>query len=160
VYEQTKELLAKDKLVGLLGGDHSTPLGYFKAQAEKHGEFGILQVDAHCDFREGYEGFNYSHASIMYNALNEIPELKQIVQVGVSAIFPKENTTSRKRTVTGLLHSLIKHIKDRMYEGESWKSIVDEIIGKLPQKVHISFDIDGLDPKPLSWYRYTGCWWI
>jgi agmatinase len=49
VYEQTKELLENGKLVGLLGGDHSTPLGYYKAIAEKFGNFGILQIDAHCD---------------------------------------------------------------------------------------------------------------
>ena len=83
VYEQTKVLLDKDKLVGLLGGDHSSPLGFFKAIADKHGDFGILQIDAHCDLREAYEGFNYSHASIMYNALNEVPQLSKLVQVGV-----------------------------------------------------------------------------
>jgi agmatinase len=73
VYEQTKTLLDRDKLVGLLGGDHSVPLGFMKAIAEKHGNFGILQIDAHCDLRKAYMGFVYSHASIMYNALNEIP---------------------------------------------------------------------------------------
>lgn len=146
VYNQTKELLGKDKLVALLGGDHSTPLGYFKAQAEKHGEFGILQIDAHHDFREGYEGFTYSHASIMYNALREIPELKHIVQVGIRDFsegeyhFTKEN----KDRVTAFYDQTIK---ERMYGGESWKNIVDEIIAALPRKVHISFDIDGLDPK-------------
>jgi agmatinase len=146
VYNQTKELLAKDKLVGLLGGDHSIPLGYFKALAEKHGEFGILQIDAHCDFREGYEGFIYSHASIMYNALNEVPELKKIVQVGVRDFsegefnFVKENNN---RVATFYDQT----IKERRYDGESWKNIADEIIGNLPDKVHISFDIDGLDPK-------------
>src|SRR5437868_10868142 len=67
VYEQTKALMAKGKLVGMLGGDHSTPLGFFKAIGEKYGEFGILQIDAHFDLRSAYEGFNYSHASIMYN---------------------------------------------------------------------------------------------
>jgi agmatinase len=146
VYSQAKELLEKGKLVALLGGDHSTPLGYFKAQAEKHSEFGILQIDAHHDFREGYEGFTYSHASIMYNALNEIPGLKHIVQVGIRDFsegefnFTKENSDR----VTAFYD---QHIKERMYDGESWKNIVDEIISKLPQKVHISFDIDGLDPK-------------
>ncbi|MEJ7675218.1 MAG: arginase family protein [Chitinophagaceae bacterium] len=83
VYEQTKELLQKDKLVGLLGGDHSTPLGFLKAISEKHGDFGIIQIDAHCDLREAYEDFIYSHASIMYNALAEIPQLIKLVQVGV-----------------------------------------------------------------------------
>ena len=58
VYEQTKALLEQGKLVGLLGGDHSTALGYFKAIAEKHGDFGILQIDAHFDLRESYEGLH------------------------------------------------------------------------------------------------------
>ncbi|HNJ26717.1 MAG TPA: arginase family protein, partial [Chitinophagaceae bacterium] len=83
VYEQTKELLNKNKLVALLGGDHSTPLGFFKAIGEKHGDFGILQIDAHFDLREAYEGFTYSHASIMYNALKEIPAIKKLVQAGI-----------------------------------------------------------------------------
>src|SRR5438105_355775 len=83
VYDQTKSLLSRGKLVALLGGDHSTPLGYFKAIAEKHGDFGILQIDAHCDLREAYEGFVYSHASIMYNALKEIPQLRKLVQAGI-----------------------------------------------------------------------------
>src|SRR5437762_1901183 len=75
VYDQTKSLLDRGKLVCLLGGDHSTPLGFFKAIAEKHGEFGVLQIDAHCDLRIAYEGFTYSHASITYNALTEIENL-------------------------------------------------------------------------------------
>src|SRR5215831_10995317 len=56
VYDQTKNLLNRGKLVGLLGGDHSTPLGYFKAISERYDEFGILQIDAHCDLRIGYNG--------------------------------------------------------------------------------------------------------
>ncbi|MFM7838704.1 MAG: arginase family protein, partial [Chitinophagaceae bacterium] len=83
VYEKTKEILDQGKLLGLLGGDHSTPLGCYKAVGEKFGSFGILQIDAHCDLRMSYEGFTYSHASIMYNALNEVPQLSQLVQVGI-----------------------------------------------------------------------------
>jgi agmatinase len=146
VYEQTKELLANGKLVALLGGDHSAPLGYYKAIAEKHGDFGILQVDAHCDLRKGYEGFNYSHASIMYNALTEIPEISKLVQVGVREFSQEEWTyicNSEHRVVT----YLDKDIKERQFEGQTWKQITDEIIDHLPQKVFLSFDIDGLDPK-------------
>ena len=51
VYQQTRDLLNQGKLVGLLGGDHSTPLGYMKALGEVYGEFGVLQIDAHCDLR-------------------------------------------------------------------------------------------------------------
>ena len=146
VYEQTKELLDQDKLVGVIGGDHSTPLGFFKAIAEKHGDFGILQIDAHCDLREAYENFKYSHASIMYNALEEIPELIKLVQVGIRDYSPLEYDyikNSNERVVT----YFDKYIKEQIFEGASWKQIVDDIVSKLPQKVYISFDIDGLDPK-------------
>lgn len=146
VYQQTKELLAQGKLVALLGGDHSTPLGFYKAIAEKWGEFGILQIDAHCDLRDAYEGFEYSHASIMYNTLKEVPQMQKLVQVGIRDYsegeqqFIQENS-SRVKTYFD------RDIRVRQYEGETFKQIVAEIIDQLPQKVFISFDIDGLDPK-------------
>jgi agmatinase len=146
VYNQTKALLEKGKLVGLIGGDHSTPLGYFKAIAEQHGDFGILQIDAHCDLRISYEDFKYSHASIMHNALQEIPQLKKLVQVGVRDYSEDENqyvVDNSERIST----YFDKDIKERQYEGETWKTIVGEIVDQLPAKVYISFDIDGLDPK-------------
>lgn len=146
VYEQTLALLKKGKLVGLLGGDHSAPLGFFKAIAEIHGDFGMLQIDAHCDLREAYTGFVYSHASIMYNALQEIPQLKHIVQVGPRDYSPAEceYVKNNSELVTTYFD---KDIKTRQYEGETWKTIAEEIVSRLPQKVFISFDIDGLDRK-------------
>jgi agmatinase len=146
VYQQTKNLLDKGKLIALLGGDHSTPLGFMKAIGEKHGEFGILQIDAHCDLRAGYEGFVYSHASIMYNALNEIPQLKKLVQVGIRDYSQGEHeyisqNSERIRTYFD------GEIRQRQYEGETFKQIIEEVIDQLPDKIYISFDIDGLDPK-------------
>jgi agmatinase len=146
VYQQTKSLLDRNKLVGLLGGDHSTPLGFIKAIAEKHGEFGILQIDAHCDLREAYEGFVYSHASIMYNTLREVPQLKKLVQVGVRDYSQGEHdfisqNNGRVRTYFD------REIRERQYEGESFRQIIEEIVNQLPEQVYISFDIDGLDPK-------------
>ncbi|MEO6732733.1 MAG: agmatinase family protein [Ferruginibacter sp.] len=146
VFQQTKDLLDSGKLVALLGGDHSTPLGFLKAIGEKHGDFGILQVDAHCDLRKAYENFNYSHASIMYNALEEIPALKKLVQIGVRDFCEEEwdyIENSEQRVIT----YFDKDIKERLYEGQTWQKQVTEIIAHLPQKVFISFDIDGLDPK-------------
>src|SRR5690606_34691208 len=64
VHEMTSTLLKAGKKVGLIGGDHSTPLGFIKALADIHSEFGVLQIDAHADLRKAYEGFTYSHASI------------------------------------------------------------------------------------------------
>lgn len=146
VYQETKELLNKGKLVGILGGDHSSPLGFYKAIAEKHGEFGILQIDAHCDLREAYEDLKYSHASIMYNALQEIPQLTKLLQAGTrdySSGEVKYINNSNGRVVT----YFDKNLKERTYEGETWQQIVEEMITHLPGKVYVSFDIDGLDPK-------------
>ena len=146
VYETTKRLLDQNKLVGLLGGDHSTPFGFYKALAEKHGTFGILQIDAHCDLRKAYEGFTWSHASVMYNALNEIPQIERLVQVGVRDYCEEEweyVCNSNFRVVT----YFDQQVKERMYEGETWRHVVDEIVQHLPAKVYFSFDVDGMDPK-------------
>jgi agmatinase len=146
VYEHSKQILSQNKLMGLIGGDHSTPFGYIKALAEKHGSFGILQIDAHCDLRKAYEDFNYSHASIMYNVLTEIAEVEKLVQVGIRDYCEEEFNyikNSNNRVVT----YFDRAIKERMYEGDTWKNVVDEIVNHLPAKVYISFDVDGLDPK-------------
>ncbi len=146
VYNQTKDLLNNGKLVALLGGDHSTPLGFMKAIGEKHGDFGVIQIDAHCDLREGYEGFVYSHASIMYNALKEVPQMQKLVQVGIRDYSEGEHNFIQKNTDRVKIY-FDGDIRTRQYEGETYKQIVEEIVDHLPQKVYISFDIDGLDPK-------------
>jgi agmatinase len=146
IYQQARDLLDDNKLVALLGGDHSTPLGLYKALAEKHGEFGILMIDAHCDLRETYEGFLYSHASITYNALKEIPQIKNVMQVGVRD-FGQDEWEYIKNSNFRVITYFDKEIKDRQYDGDTWKHITEEIVSQLPQKIHISFDIDGLDPK-------------
>lgn len=146
VYERAISLLRQGKLVALLGGDHSTPFGYIKALAESKGSFGILQIDAHCDLRSAYEGFTYSHASIMYNVLNEIPEVSKLVQLGIRD-FCQEEWDYIQQHPDRVQTFFDRNIKERMYEGETWKTIADEVIATLPENVYISFDIDGLDPK-------------
>jgi agmatinase len=146
VHEMTSNLLRAGKKVALIGGDHSTPLGFIKALSEIHNDFGILQVDAHADLRNAYEGFIYSHASIMFNVMNEIPEVSKLVQVGIRDYCDEEAEmieSSNKRIIT----YFDKDIKERQFEGDTWKNICDEIISNLPDKVYVSFDIDGLDPK-------------
>jgi len=146
VYQQTSELLKRGKLVALLGGDHSTPLGFLKAIAEHYPEFGILQIDAHFDLRKAYEGFTYSHASIMYNALNEIPAISRLVPVGVRD-YCQEESDYLKANDKRVYPFLWSDLNERQFEGACWKDLVDEIVDKLPQHVYLSFDIDGLDPK-------------
>ncbi|WP_129020305.1 agmatinase family protein [Edaphocola flava] len=145
IKDLTVSYMQKGKKVVMLGGDHSTPLGYIQGLATEHKDFGILQIDAHADLRIAYEGFTYSHASIMYNVLQEVPEISKLVQVGIRDYCDEElEIINNNPKVTTFFD---KDIKERMYEGAAWKVIVDDIIASLPEKVYISFDIDGLDPK-------------
>ena len=146
VYEQTIGLLQNNKLVVLLGGDHSVPFGYMRAIAETFGDFGVLQIDAHCDLRKNYENFNHSHASVMYNALNEIPQITKLVQVGIRDYSEEESEYISKNNQRILVY-FDKDIKEKQFEGITWKAIVDDIVQQLPPLVYLSFDIDGLDPK-------------
>lgn len=107
VYEQARELFSKGKMVGLVGGDHSTPFGFYKAVAEQFGDFGILQIDAHCDLRPAYENFKYSHASVMYNALEEIKELTKLCR-SASGIIHRESRNILKRAMGEWLLILIR----------------------------------------------------
>jgi len=146
VYQQAKGLLDKGKLIGLLGGDHSTPFGFIKAIADKYNDFGILQIDAHCDLRKCYEGFEYSHASIMYNVLEQIPQVKKLVQVG-----PRDYCQEEAEFISAS-NNRVKcffdnEIKEALYDGATWKNIAAAIVEQLPANVYISFDVDGLDPK-------------
>lgn len=144
VKNESIRLMDQNKVVALLGGDHSTPLGLMQALAEKHSSFGILHIDAHADLREAYEGFEYSHASIMYNAL-KIPNITHLVQVGIRDFCEAElNLIQSDKRISTFFDRDIKH---QQYEGSSWSAICDQIIDTLPEKVYLSFDIDGLDPK-------------
>lgn len=145
VEAETARLLSDNKKVILLGGDHSTPLGYLKALARRYESFGVLQIDAHMDFRKAYEGFTYSHASISYNFM-QLPQISKVVQLGIRDYCDEELEFAKSlgsRASIFFNHEL----KSRQYKGETWDAICDEIIEKLPSNIYISFDIDGLDPK-------------
>ncbi len=145
VYAQCKDVLGKNKLLGLVGGDHSTPLGAIRAVSDLHqGEFGILHIDAHADLRKSYQGFHQSHASIMYNVMTDAKKPRQLVQVGIRDFSEEEYEFSRSRADIKTFYDI--ELKRRLLKGESWESICQDIIQALPQKVYISFDIDGLDP--------------
>jgi agmatinase len=144
VYGQAKKYRSMGKLVALLGGDHSTPLGLIKALTEEYTSFGILQIDAHADLRKAYENFEFSHASISYNAL-KLPQVSKLVQVGVRDYCQDEAIISKENNRIYTFYD--KDIKEDMYEGKAWKIICDDIVEKLPDDVYITIDIDGLDPK-------------
>lgn len=139
------DYLGKNKLVAALGGDHSIPLGLLEALSEKNNDFGILHIDAHFDLRKAFEGFEYSHASIMYNAL-KIPQIKKLVPVGIRD-YCEEEMNFMKLHKNRVKPFFYRDIQRQKFEGKTWESTCHKIIKELPQKVYISFDIDGLDPK-------------
>ena len=133
------------KKVGLLGGDHSIPLPYHTYFNEQEEEYGIVHVDAHSDLRIEFEGFKFSHASIFYNVM-KYDNVEKLVQVAIRDYCDQEKEIIKNSD------GRIKVFYDRnnrrkMYEGSTWKFICDDIINELPNKVYVSIDIDGLDPK-------------
>lgn len=144
--ERSANLLNQGKIVAVLGGEHSTPLGLIEALDQQGEEFGVLQIDAHADLRDAYEGFEQSHASIMFNVLRHCTNLKKLVQVGIRDIAQSEVdliSGSNGRVTTFFDWSL----KEERFNGITWAQQVKNIISELPEKVYISFDIDGLFPE-------------
>jgi agmatinase len=121
------------------------PYGSIQAHAERHSGMGLLHIDAHADLREAYEGFTWSHASIMYNVVTRIPGVARLVQVGIRDLSEAEHgiiKNSGGRVVTHFDPELAR----RKLSGEPWSAQVDRIVADLPPNVYVSFDIDGLDP--------------
>ncbi|MCC6841294.1 MAG: agmatinase family protein [Flavobacteriales bacterium] len=144
VQQRTAYWMDQGKLTGLVGGDHSTPLGMYRAHAERHESFGILHLDAHLDLRNAYEGFAYSHASIMHNAL-QLPQVERIVSVGIRDFCEEEARVFAREELRVRIHRSAE-LRREQYEGLRWREQCDRIIEQLPENVHISFDIDALDP--------------
>lgn len=143
VERSCSSLLAQGKIIGLVGGDHSTPFGAIRALAERNSEFGILHIDAHRDLREAYEGFCFSHASVMYNVLESVPEVTRLVQVAVRDFSQGELLYAQQwgeRVASWSDYNLSR----AAFEGVTWSEQCQKIVDKLPEKVYISFDIDGL----------------
>ena len=146
VYSESRNILNNGKILAVIGGDHSVPFGAIKAAAEKFGPIGILHFDAHSDTRDAYEGFQYSHASIMRNVLDEVPQVEKIVQVGIRDFCEEEVTYMRAKGSRSKIY-FDQFLNDQKMEGVSWAEVSKKIVNSLPEKVWISFDIDGLDPK-------------
>jgi agmatinase len=82
----------------------------------------------------------------MYNTLQEIPEMQKLVQVGVRDFSESEWQFINKNS-SRVVTYFDRDIRRRQFEGDGWKQMAEEIVNQLPEKVYISFDIDGLDPK-------------
>ncbi|MDR1339595.1 MAG: agmatinase family protein [Prevotellaceae bacterium] len=144
VYSAAKSIMDSGRIAAVLGGEHSAPFGLIKAVSEKYPGTGILHIDAHADLRRAYEGFTYSHASIMYNVIKELEGISKLVQLAVRDFCEEEERFIRSSEKISTFFD--SDIKNGQYEGETWKSQCQQIISHLPGNVYISFDIDGLCP--------------
>lgn len=142
-YRETKRFLAADKIVGLVGGDHAVPFGCIRAHAEHFPGLGVLHFDAHADLRPAYEGFAWSHASIMNNVVRECA-IAKLVQVGIRDLSEEELEQIESNPKLQAFYDV--DLKRAQRRGESWESIANRVAASLPKQVYISFDIDGLDP--------------
>lgn len=145
VYESVKTIDQDNKLFGLIGGDHSVSEGALRYVGEKYkGDFGLLHIDAHMDLRKTYQGFCYSHASVMYNVFHqEYPPL-HLTQLGVRDYSEEEYRLIQSQDRISCFFD--SRIQQDLFEGGNWVAIVDDIIRTLPNRVYISIDVDGLNP--------------
>jgi agmatinase len=136
LYERTKELLESDKFICMLGGEHSVSAPIIKAHAEKYADLSVLQIDAHADLRDTYDGTPHSHASIMARVVKDlqIPS----VQVGIRSISGDEARSLREGLPTKIFWA--RDIVGRT----DW---IDDAVASLTDQVYLTIDIDGLDPS-------------
>lgn len=136
LYEHTKKLIGSGKFLCMLGGEHSVSGPIIKAHAEKYHNMSVLQIDAHADLRDTYDGTPHSHASIMARVVKDlrIPA----VQVGIRSISADE-----VRSIASGIPTRIFWARD-IAGRTDW---IDEAIEHLTENVYLTIDIDGLDPS-------------
>lgn len=144
VYETVRAWLDRGKIVGVVGGDHSTPFGSIKAHAERYPDLGLLHVDAHADLRRAFEGFERSHASIMDNVMQHVPGVTKLVQAGVRDLCEEE--VERIKGSNGRIVTSFDVAVAQARMNGALAALFDEIASALPKHVYVSFDVDGLDP--------------
>lgn len=134
VYEAAADFVSKEKFLISIGGEHSISFPLFKVHKDFFGELGVLQIDAHLDLRESYEGSPFSHASVMRRIYEHC---QNIVQVGIRSLSEEEG-------------EFIKNFKGKIFwakdivNSSNW---ISNVVNSLPQNVYITFDVDGLDPS-------------
>lgn len=131
-------LLDRGKLVVTLGGDHSIAIGVVRAFAARYPGMSVLQIDAHADLREEYEGTSLSSATIMHRVLDVCP---RTAQVGIRSLSEPEAQLVEERKLPLWLAS---HIHAQTFCGE--RAWIAEVVRALSDEVYITVDVDAFDP--------------
>ncbi|MEO0631230.1 MAG: agmatinase [Planctomycetota bacterium] len=140
------DCIAAGRIPATLGGEHSVSLGAIEAAADSVPSLGVIQIDAHMDLRDSFEGYRYSHASVMRNVIEHCPTVTRLVQIGVRDFCEEEIEFARasEGRVSAVFDADLWDVVD---SGRSVRAFFDEIVASLPEHLYISFDIDGLDPS-------------
>ncbi len=133
VYERIKYYLSDDKLVGLLGGEHSVSCGAIQATAEKYSDLTVLQLDAHADLREEYHGSSYNHACVMRRAQS----VANVVQVGIRSVCAEEKDFIKEENIF-YAHTI-----------RNSKTWISDVVSRLTSNVYLTVDLDCFDPSIL-----------
>ena len=142
--------LDMNKMVVVLGGEHSVSIGSVRAHARRYPGLSVLQLDAHTDLRDEYDGSKYNHACVMAR----VSELCPFVQVGIRSMDKSE--------LPLLNHQNLFLARD-IHGKKNWQ---EQVIGRLHENVYITFDLDVFDPSimpstgtpepgGLLWYEVT-----
>lgn len=147
VYDRVVYFLSQKKMVGLLGGEHSISIGAIKAMSKKYSNLSVLQIDAHADLRNEYQGSGYNHACVMRRA----QEYAKVVQVGIRNVCIEEKINIIEENIF-YAHNIYNH--------SEW---MQGALDQLTENVYLTIDLDGFDPGimpatgtplpgGLSWY--------
>lgn len=155
VRERVAEHLRDRKFVVAIGGEHSITIGAVQAYANAYNDFYVLQLDAHSDLREEYEGSKYSHACV----IARIKDMCPVVQVGIRSMDASEKENNKKNIKDGRvffakdiynsirIHDNNKDNKEK--DNKSNEDWIDQVIAKLSRNVYITIDLDVFDPSLL-----------
>lgn len=133
LYDETKRLLASEKFVCMLGGEHSISAPVIRAHFEKYPKLSVLQIDAHADLRDQYDGTPHSHASVMRRVVEFCPA----VQVGIRSLSADEaRAIPSLPTRIFFAKDIVGHTK--------W---IEEAVDSLTEDVYLTIDVDGFDPS-------------
>jgi len=131
VYERTMSLLMGNKFPVLIGGNHTVSIGAIRAFADHFKDLSVLQLDAHADLRQEYEGSEFNHACVMARAMEVAP----VVQVGIRSISAGELPyVDRER---------IFYAHELYYD----KDLYGMALKRLTDNVYITIDLDVFDPS-------------
>ena len=153
VYNAARRIVRDGKFPLGLGGEHGITLGLVRAVKTRYKDLSVLQVDAHADLRDSYQGTLYSHASVM----------RRIHDLGVSVVGVGVRNYSKEEARFISRENKLIFSARTCRESSSW---ISEVVSKLSEHVYVTIDIDGFDPafapgtgtpEPggLDWYQVT-----